>query len=59
MNAAEQRLEDEIRGLLAATRAANEQYASADYGRTSGLNHRLSAIEEALVRLAQALDERP
>lgn len=58
MKAAEERLEDEIRGHFAATRAANEQYESAQYERTSGLNHRLSAIEEALVRLARALDER-
>jgi hypothetical protein len=51
------------REMLDTTRSANEQYESARYrepGRPpeTGLNARLETIEEALVRLARAVDER-
>lgn len=49
-------LEDEIRQLLADTRADAERYASAHYGHRSGLSMRLEAIEEGLIRVAGALD---
>lgn len=50
--------EAEIRELLAETKAANTQYDSAHYRRESGLSHRLNAIEEALIRLAKAVNRR-
>lgn len=51
-------IEAEVRRLLDETRAANEMYASAQYERDSGLNRRLETIEDALLRLARALDQR-
>lgn len=54
-------VEDEIENLLAATRVEAECYASASYmgpqgEQRSGLGLRLQAIEEALLRLARAID---
>lgn len=54
-------LEHEIQGLLDATRESAIRYGSAHYrepGATGrdGLAERLEAIEEALIRLARAID---
>ena len=55
-------LEQDIRALLETTREENRMYASAAYrddrSRGNGLAARLEAMEEALVRLARAVDER-
>jgi hypothetical protein len=50
-------VEDEIRTLLDETRQRAERYGSAKYELESGLGMRLSAIEQALIRLARAIDE--
>jgi hypothetical protein len=56
-------VEDAIRDLLERTRNANLQYASAHYHAEdapagTGLGARLDAIEQALVLIARAMDER-
>ncbi|HEX8208453.1 MAG TPA: hypothetical protein VF587_20490 [Solirubrobacteraceae bacterium] len=55
-------LEEEIRELLQETREEAKQYRSAEYREPhhgkSGLNMRLEAIEESLVRIAAAVDRR-
>jgi hypothetical protein len=56
MGSSEATLEGETHELLEETRATNEQYESAHYDRGSGLNQRLEAIEEPLVRIAQQVD---
>jgi len=55
-------IEKDLRKLLQQTRAEAELYSSAHYRREgqegkSGLGMRLEAIEEALVRLARAIDK--
>jgi len=51
-------LASEIRALLDETRQRAELYSSAKYEpEQSGLGMRLSAIEQALIRLARAIDE--
>lgn len=50
-------VEKEVADLLAQTREVNQHYSSSSYDDGPGLGRRLQAIEDALLRLARAIDE--